>query len=210
MCLRLPLLGLFASAALVACSRGPIVECSPGGRCSHAADSALRVPEAAMGLADLRRGDRPPELRIWSVSWGDGTGILTRSRGRGARIEQYGWWPASASSDSFGIKCADQRATRSGVGACRLADPTQPYASNVLRNLEAHGLRTLPGGALPTSPYAVATCPGECYMATTVFLVEIRDSARYRTYGYTLPPAGTASEAVWMLDLLLHGPPFSY
>jgi hypothetical protein len=47
-------------------------------------------------------------------------------------------------------------------------------------------------------------------MGTTVFLVEIRDSARYRTYGYTLPLADTASEPVWLMDLLLHTPPFSY
>ncbi len=209
MCRRLPLLGLFAGAALFACGRAPSVECSPGGRCSPAADRALRVTEAALGLSDLRRRDRPPELRIWSISWDEGAGILTRSRDRGTNIERYAWWPASASSDSIGVKCADRRATRSGVATCRLADPLRPYAGYVLRNLEAHGLLTLPGGALPTCPYGVPMCPKDQFFDTSVFLVEVRDSTRYRTYGYTLPPAGTASEAVWFLDLLLHAPPFS-
>lgn len=98
---------------------------------------------------------------------------------------------------------------RLGVEACRLADPQQPYAGNVLHNLEAHGLRTHAGGELPTSPFATPRCQKGYCVEPSVLLIEVGDSARYRTYGYTLPPAGSAGEGIWLIDLMLSIPPFS-
>lgn len=182
----------------VACHRdAPVVECSPGGRCAAVADSALAGPTAVLALSDLRapRGDSVREVRVWQVYWPSKSGWLARfvgGAGSGVSAEHFEWWRVGdrttkrRQASGGGPYCEGRPRTARGVKACRVGASAPPYAGNILRNLDAHGLRTLRGGGLPVLDDTVPACTGDECGGPAALIVEIRDGRQYRSYGYTL------------------------
>jgi hypothetical protein len=176
---------------------GPAVECGPGGRCTAAADSVLTDTSLW-------------EVRFWQVDWPRRAGRLTRFVTAPPGVvsaERFEWWRAGDSSVAKrhaadgGPYCEGPRAAGHGVEACRVGASVPPYAGNILRTIEAQGLREHPGGALPVFADTTPDCADHVCLGPAALIVELRDGGRYRTYGYTLrlelDSAGRPALGLW-------------